>query len=78
MKYKWQQNLNLMTQSPNHLKACMYLSVSKKSRKNHQKSSKWVNFREVPNFDPQKIGKNEFSGYGGYAISREHNFMKRY
>ena len=61
-----------------HFKACIYLSVAEKSQKNRQKSSKWENFREVPNFDPQKIGKNEFSGYSGYATSKEHNFMKRY
>ena len=61
-----------------HFKACIYLIVAEKSHKNHQKSSKWENFREVPNFDPQKIGKNEFSGYSGYATSKEHNFMKRY
>ena len=61
-----------------HFKACIYQCVAEKSQKNRQKSSKWENFREVPNFDPQKIGKNEFSGYSGYATSKEHNFMKRY
>ena len=68
-----------MTQSKSgHFKVCIYLSVTEKKSKKSSKIVKMGNFREVPNFDPQKIGKNEFSGYSGYATSKEHNFMKRY
>ena len=61
-----------------HLKASTYQNMTKKNEKNHQKSSKWGNFNRVAHFDPEKRGKSEFSGYSGYATSKEYNFMKRY
>ena len=64
LMYNWLRNLSLVWLILNQvIWRLVCTSVWPK------KSSKWGNFCEVPNFDPQKIDENEFSGYSGYATS---------